>query len=104
MDEVQFLNFIRNRLVHVYQESPMVDFILKLDDIIRQKAKYDPIVAEFDRVDRGLVTNVIFSDANVVMLSKEHFDALTDAADSAKYDTKEDKKIDEQTQSGKRLR
>lgn len=39
----------------------------------------ESVYKTFLDIDHGLYTNAIFSNANVVMLSKESFDALMDA-------------------------
>lgn len=36
MQDVKFLQWIRDRLVHVYKESPNVDFVLRLEKVTRR--------------------------------------------------------------------
>lgn len=36
MNDTEFLRWIRDRLVHVYKESPNTDFVLRLDKIIER--------------------------------------------------------------------
>ena len=37
MDDVEFLTWLRHRLVNVYDESPNVDFVKRLEEIIEKQ-------------------------------------------------------------------
>ena len=45
MRDWEFLDWVANRLVYVYSESPNVDFVLKLGAIVRRLRD-----EEFDRI------------------------------------------------------
>lgn len=38
MNDEQFLSWLRDRLVNVYNESPNVDFVLRLEKIIKRES------------------------------------------------------------------
>lgn len=43
MTDKQFLEWLRDRLVNVYKESPCVDFVHRLNSIIEKQAKREEI-------------------------------------------------------------
>jgi hypothetical protein len=44
MSDKEFLEWIRDRIVHVYGESPNTDFVLRLGDIAQALQSWEPVV------------------------------------------------------------
>ena len=77
----------RGEKIPVTSQEEFIEYLTKhnliKDEVINSKnAKkhtQESVYSIFQEVDKGLYTNVQFSDANVVMVTKEHYAALQDS-------------------------